>query len=124
MARHPMSWSWVQARQAFFLVSCWTVWEFPMRSLSEARRFDLLVSFLYAVNLSCKKSEKKDLMFIINENLSAVMSLNANILATLEQVGLLEEIERISKPSKAFHVHKVNMDQIAVFKGGDDAKDL
>ncbi|KAG0242751.1 hypothetical protein B0O80DRAFT_493938 [Mortierella sp. GBAus27b] len=37
--------------------------------------------------------------------LGALMSLNANILAALEQLGLVEELYKVSKPNDSFHLY-------------------
>ncbi|KAG0369306.1 hypothetical protein BGZ54_010332 [Gamsiella multidivaricata] len=45
--------------------------------------------------------------------LGSVMSISANIMPVLEQLGLLEEIERISKPCETIGLYDIPMNKIA-----------
>ncbi|KAF8925185.1 hypothetical protein BGZ58_001060 [Dissophora ornata] len=48
--------------------------------------------------------------------LGALMSLNTNILVALEQLGLLPEVEEISKPNSDLHVYNDDLSKIGLFE--------
>ncbi|KAF9401666.1 hypothetical protein BGX21_000980 [Mortierella sp. AD011] len=53
--------------------------------------------------------------------LGAVMSLNANILPAIEQLGLLDALKAVSFPSRGFHIYSSDMKLISAVGSTDDA---
>ncbi|KAF9993263.1 hypothetical protein BGZ80_001695 [Entomortierella chlamydospora] len=74
-----------------------------------------LAILLDRINVPYEIYERSELV----RPLGGIMSLNANILPALEQLGLLDELKKISLPSRDFNIYTGKMEKIAVL-GGDD----